>query len=513
MGSMVDVVRSFRYLRALVIGDLMLDTYCEGSASRICSEGPVPVVRKTAEHALPGGAANSAANARALGAEVTLIGCLGGDTAGRALQADLRRRGVDCERLIVERAARTLHKLRILADGQYVVRLDDDEPLARASATRASILNRIASAYAESDLVIVADYGYGVVEQDVISTLRRLRASHPKPLLVDSKRLDRFPDLGATVITPNLLEARLVLERASASRLAPTNEVAVTHAQVAREILRRVDTQHVALTLAADGVQLASSGGVSRHIPAHPVARAHVAGAGDTFAAALALALATGADLDSAARIGVDAAGVSVSKRWTAVVTHQELLQRVSLRDHARTTDTRATDANSDTRAALNDTLAAVAEARRAGKTVVFTNGVFDILHAGHVEFLRRARELGDVLVVGVNSDAGARRLKGRTRPINSERDRLALVRALDAVDYAALFDEDTPAELIRALRPHIHAKGGDYATEPLPEIEAVQAVGGQVIILPLIGDQSTTGVIERIVAMATSHDGGGSPT
>lgn len=513
MASLVELVRAFRGLRALVIGDLMLDTYCEGSAARICSEGPVPVVRKTAEHALPGGAANAAANLRALGASVTVVGVIGADAPGETVRADLAQRGIECDHIVVERAARTLHKLRVLADGHYVVRLDDDAPLAQSRAVRAKALSHVKAAFASCDLVMVSDYGYGVVEQDIFTLLTTLRRARPVPLLVDSKRLGQFRHLGATVVTPNLIEARLLLDHFTHRQKARRSDGRETAPeQMATELIKRLDTRHVALTLAADGVQLATRDGLCRRIPAHPVANPHVAGAGDTFASALALALAAGGDLDTAARIAIDAAFIAVSKRWTAVAGQQELLQRVSLWDHADKPQARVPASVEGSRTALAETMAALARARARGKRIVFTNGVFDILHAGHVAFLRQARELGDVLVVGVNSDEGARRLKGRSRPINSERDRLALVHALDFVDYAVLFDEDTPASLIRALRPDLHVKGGDYATEPLPEMEAVREVGAQALILPLVGNHSTSSVIERIVALTSGYEVGGAP-
>ena len=265
-----------------------------------------------------------------------------------------------------------------------------------------------------------------------------------------------------------------------------------------------IHTEHAAITLGSDGVLLLDRQGNTRHLPTHPVAHAGDIGAGDSFASAMALALAVGANMEDAARIGIDAATIAISKRGTAVVYQQELLQRVSLRDHALLSGGLfpATGLEADAMAAdaINQSLW---EARAGGKTIVFSNGVFDILHAGHVQFLRQAKALGDVLVVGVNSDDSTRRLKGIYRPINSERDRVALVAALDSVDYAMLFDEDTPAELIRTIRPHIHVKGGDYADEALPEATAVQEVGGRIVILPLAGSMSTSSVIDRIVRVA----------
>jgi D-beta-D-heptose 7-phosphate kinase/D-beta-D-heptose 1-phosphate adenosyltransferase len=226
-------------------------------------------------------------------------------------------------------------------------------------------------------------------------------------------------------------------------------------------------------------------------LPAHPVPHAGDVGAGDSFTAAMALALATGADAIQAARIGIDAAAIAVTQRRTSAVTYQDLLRRVSLDGSAPSVSLK--------------NLATILDAERyAGKTIVFTNGVFDILHAGHIQILQRAKRLGDVLVVGINSDASVRRLKGQSRPINHERDRLALVAALDAVDHAILFDDDTPSELIRTLRPHVHVKGGDYTEESLPEIEAVREAGARVEILPLVEGRSTTRVIQKIVTLVT---------
>ena len=505
MLSAVDYVRRFRTLRVLVVGDAMLDTYFEGTAARICSEGPVPVVRKTGEYRAPGGAANVAANLAALGAEVLFVGAVGQDIAGTLLRAALRERQVEDRWLVADRALATLHKLRILADGQYVVRFDEEASRRLPTRVERALLQRIERLYPTCDLVVVSDYCYGVVTDSILARLRELRAERPCVLYADSKQLQRFPTLGATVIKPNLLEARLLAQREQppaplSATLRNTREEAE---ELSRYVLSRIATDYVALTMAGEGVCLAGRDGTLRHLPAHPVEHASDVGAGDSFGAAMALALGAGAPPETAARIGIEAAGVAVTKRWTSVVQHQELLQRVSLRDHAAQPYARVPATEDAARDALSLLMARLAAERNAGHTIVFTNGVFDILHAGHVEFLRQARALGDLLVVGVNSDRGARSLKGKDRPINDEDSRLALVAALDAVDHAVLFDDDTPAGLIRALRPHIHVKGGDYAGETLPEAEAVAEVGGRVVILPLVGSHSTSRVIDRILALA----------
>jgi D-beta-D-heptose 7-phosphate kinase/D-beta-D-heptose 1-phosphate adenosyltransferase len=274
--------------------------------------------------------------------------------------------------------------------------------------------------------------------------------------------------------------------------------------RLAWQLLTLLATKQVAVTLGEHGVFLLDRRGNAVHLPAHPVAHGNDVGAGDSFAAAMALSLAAGLDVQEAAQIGIDAASIAVAKRWTAVVQQQELLQRVSLREYASHTRSLASLHTGDNASSLFQLVAHLDAERSAGRTIVFTNGVFDILHAGHVQFLRAAKALGDLLVVGINSDSSTRRLKGPGRPINSERDRMALVVALDTVDAVTLFDEDTPAELIRILRPHIHVKGGDYANEALPEAVAVQEVGGHVVIVPLAGTVSTSSMIDRIVKEAS---------
>lgn len=505
MTTVANLVRSFRHLRALVIGDAMLDTYFEGTAARLCREGPVPVVRKTAELRVPGGAANSAANLRALDANVAFLGIIGKDATATLLRSALRQRGVDDSWLVEDEFASTLHKLRILADGQYVVRFDDEEIHHYSPESHTKLLANLEKTFPTCDLVVVSDYCYGVVSDTLIDRLRTLRAAHPKVLLVDSKDLYRFRDAGATVITPNRLEAQLLVEHrrdilASSSPGGALNGESdpplAEVERVGKHILMMIDAEYLAITMAGDGVFLLDRHGTARHLPVHPVQHANDIGAGDSFAAAMALALAADASIDEAARIGIDAASIAVTKRWTSVVSYQELLQRVSLRDHISLTE----------QGTLARLIAQLDTERSADRKIVFTNGVFDILHAGHVQFLRQAKALGDVLIVAINTDRSTQRLKGKSRPINSERDRMALVAALDPVDHVVLFDEDTPAELIRTLRPHIHVKGGDYADEELPEAQAVREVGGRVVILPLAGSLSTSSVIDRIIALATDN-------
>jgi D-beta-D-heptose 7-phosphate kinase/D-beta-D-heptose 1-phosphate adenosyltransferase len=488
-GSAVDVVRGFPGLRALVIGDAMLDSWLEGEAIRLCKEAPVPVVREASTTHCPGGAANAAVNLAALGAAVLFVSLVGRDAPGRLLRRALREAGIDDAHLIEDDAVSTLHKLRVIANGQYVVRFDEGNTDRPSAGSRSRMLERIAQLYAACDLVVVSDYCHGAVADEVIELISRLSRGQRKVVVVDSKGIARFARCGATMVTPNLQEAHRAVDPDGASDPRADEMDA---RQIASRLRALLDAEQIAVTMAEQGVLLTGPDGEQEHLPCHPVTRAGDVGAGDTFTAAAALALASGADAPQAVRIGIDAASIAITRSRTSAVSLRDLLSRVSLDDAAVVLS-------------LKEIVARLEVDRFHGKRIVFTNGVFDILHAGHVNLLRRARALGDVLVVGINSDASTRRLKGPLRPVNREQDRLALVSALDAVDYALLFEEETPSEVIRAIRPHIHVKGGDYHAESLPEIAAVREVGAEIEILSLVEGRSTTALIDRIVATAAN--------
>ncbi len=500
--SAIDLVKRFHQLRILIIGDALLDSYLEGEAARLSRDGPIPVVRKTTEQRLPGGAANVAANVAALGAQVCFLSVIGNDIAGSLLRATLRERGIDDQWLLADPTLHTPHKLRIMADGQHIARFDegDSHTTIYHPETKERLLAHLAELYHHCDAIVLSDYRYGVLSADVIQHLETLQQADPKVLLIDSQTLARFRQFPATVVTPNYQEFLLLAENINGHPLGgngltvPENLTEVE--QIAGHIRAGLTADYLAITLAERGVLLVDQQGKTQHFPAHPVAVAHDVGAGDSFASALILTLAAGGRVEEAAQVGIDAAGIAVTKPRTAVVSHQELLQRVSLRVYTSQT---LTSQEHQTQTVLMRLAAQLEGERLAGRTIVFTNGVFDILHVGHLQFLKQAKAMGDILVVAINSDRSARKLKGPGRPITNEHDRLALVDALDMVDYSLLFDADTAAECIQALRPTLYIKGSDYSDETLPEAEAVRAVGGRVVILPLAGSMSTRQVIERI--------------
>jgi D-beta-D-heptose 7-phosphate kinase/D-beta-D-heptose 1-phosphate adenosyltransferase len=483
----VSLLQRFAGVRALVVGDAMLDVYLEGAATRLCKEGPVPVLEKTAVAHAPGGGANAASNLRALGADVTYVGLVGIDRTADELRTALILNGVDPGWLIADERCCTMRKTRLIANDQYVARFDEGDCRSYSDESEQRLLAVIDAAMPNCDLVLISDYGYGAVSDAVISHLSDVTRDRDVVFAVDAKNPLRYARAGATIIAPNLAEACESIKLGMQPPRPVTNEIAE---RVAERLLANIDAELVAVTLAGNGVMLAQRNAPAHHLPARSVPHAGDVGAGDSFLAAASLALAVGADPAQAVKIGIDAASIAVTKRGTAVVEHRELLRRVSLEDLAPTRSLKS--------------LAAIVEAERfAGKRIVFTNGVFDILHAGHVQILRRAKALGDLLIVGINSDESTRRLKGNARPINHELDRLALVSALEPVDYAIIFDHDDPSALIRTLRPHVHVKGGDYTPETLPEAGAAREVGARIEILSLVAGRSTTNVIHRIATLA----------
>jgi D-beta-D-heptose 7-phosphate kinase/D-beta-D-heptose 1-phosphate adenosyltransferase len=467
----------FARLRAVVIGDALLDRFVDCAPRKLCSESPVPVVWRRAEVTAPGGAANVAANLSALGAAVTLVGVTGRDDAGRQLRAALAELGVGDDLLVADAGCQTHAKTRILADGQYLVRVDEG----RTAPPARRLQGIVAEALDGADVLVVSDYGLGVLDDRLIRFLAERRPA--MPVVVDAKRPARFRRVRPTVVTPNLDEA--------AGLAGPDDSLE----RLARRVRRATGAEVVTLTLGDRGVYLLDGDGTGELIPARPTAAESDVGAGDSFAAALALGLGAGAGPHQAATVAVEAASIAVAKRCTAVVTAAELARSLEL-----------AGAGDDGRLAGTGLLAALERRRRRGERIVFTNGVFDLLHPGHVDFLRRARRLGDALVVAVNSDASVRRLKGPGRPVLDEGGRLSLVAALDCVDHALCFDDDTAADLVRSVRPDVYVKGGDYADMDFPEAETARQMGARVVFLSRTLADSTTSLI-RLVRSRPAED------
>jgi D-beta-D-heptose 7-phosphate kinase/D-beta-D-heptose 1-phosphate adenosyltransferase len=482
-GSLASVLDRFGDLRVLVVGDIMLDRYLAGPTTRLCQEAPVPVVAVEVAVDAPGGAANVAANVRALGARPVLLGVVGPDGEAAALRRAIDAAGVDGEPVIEVPGRRTLAKSRVLTDGQMVVRFDQGSTRAIEGAAADALISALERAWTDCDVVIVSDYGYGVGTDDVVTCLERLQRSDPRPLAVDAKDPIRFRGVGVTAVKPNHAQALRLLE-GTPGAWQGTGQRAERLMAAGEPILDVTGAQVAVVTLDREGAVAFERGRPPYRTYVRPLRNASAAGAGDTFVTALALALAAGAHTPAAAELASAASAVVLGKDGTAVCSGQEL--RAFLWGGAKADDPERV-------------LTRLEFDRSQGRRIVLTNGCFDILHRGHITYLNRAKALGDVLVVGINSDDSVRQLKGPERPVNPLDDRIEVLAALSCVDHIVAFDELTPVELVRAIRPDVFVKGGDYTREMLPEAPVVEQLGGTVHILPYVEDRSTTSIIERI--------------
>ena len=466
----------------LVVGDVMCDVYLWGTVQRISTEAPVPIFESTAQHQVLGGAANVAANLRALGCEVRLLGVVGADAPGRCVRELLHRQGIDDTAVLEDSSRPTTEKTRLVAQQQQVLRLDQESraPLTPALVKRA--LQHSTTLLADVDGLVCSDYHKGVCTPGLLEPLFAMARTAGKPIIVDPKARDFSCYAGATVIKPNLVEV------ARASGHPVTDPTTLAHA--AQRLLHQSQAQALLVTRGKDGMSLFHPPHEPVHIPAQAREVFDVTGAGDTVMATLSMALLCGLPLLDAARLANAAAGVVVGKVGTAVVSPEEL--RIALR---------ADGVGSAHTILSADTLAMVLQQRQQrGETIVFTNGCFDLLHVGHIQYLQQARALGDCLVVALNDDVSVRLLKGERRPLLPQQERARILAALGCVDYVTIFSEATPLALITRLRPNVLVKGGDYTPATVVGREVVEAYGGRVCILPYVAGVSTTEIIGSIV-------------
>lgn len=478
MGNPLDVIDAFRSLRVAVIGDAMLDVYLEGLVDRVCREAPVPVVSIENHTNAPGGAANTAVNVKSLGAEVLFFSVVGSDVEGLLLKEAVEGRHVNTEHLLVSPERVSLSKHRIISSCQIMLRYDKGTTDMLDAAIESRLIESISGCYRNLDAVVISDYGYGVMTPRVIEAIRSLQLRHPCLLVVDAKHLSLYRHLNVTAVKPNYDETvRLLGIKGSIS----TEQIAA----YGEEILELTGARVAAVTLDSKGAIFFEHGNEPYRTYAHPAKQARATGAGDTFVSALTLALGVGVSTDIAAELASGAAAVVVGKDGTTSCSAPELREYFS----SEAKVVRGPDRLEDR----------VRLYRQQGKRVVFTNGCFDILHRGHITYLSQAKALGDILIVGVNSDASVQRLKGADRPINTLEDRIEVLAALSSIDCIAAFDGDTPVELIRAIRPDVFVKGGDYRVETLPEAPIAGALGAEIRILPYLESRSTTNIIGRL--------------
>ena len=468
-------------VRVACVGDVMLDRYVYGEVARISPEAPVPVLRRTREALMLGGAGNVARNVAALGARASLAGALGKDAAGEAVVALVGAdRGIEAHLTRVDGAA-TTEKVRYVAGGQQLLRVDTDAAAeGDGHATAAASIAAMEGAGA----ICLSDYAKGVVSPALVAAALAQGAAAGAPVVVDPKRADFAAYGAADLLKPNAGEL-------SAATGLPTATDAQVEAALC-EALRRCPARAILVTRAAAGMSLARRGAPVRHFPGRAREVYDVSGAGDTSLAALGVALAAGATLEAAVELSLLASGVAVGKAGTAMVTPQELVA-AELADRAVSSEAKIVTAG--------QAAAAARGWRAAGLRVGFTNGCFDVLHRGHVAYLAQARGWCDRLVVGLNSDASVRALKGEGRPVNDLEGRALVLAGLAGVDLVAPFDAPTPLALIEAVRPDVLVKGADYAEADVVGGDLVRGWGGEVRLADLVAGQSTSGVIARMRA------------
>ncbi len=470
----------------LCVGDVMLDRYHYGEVERISPEAPVPVLRLRSTRTMLGGAGNVAHNIAALGGRAQLVGLIGNDETGRLFAERIAAISGIEPGLVTSRQRPTICKTRFLAAQQQVVRADEESALALQPEEEEALIAALRTAISGTAAIILSDYGKGVLSPAVIDAAMVAARDAGIPVFVDPKTEDFRRYRGATCITPNLKEL------AAAARLPVADEGGIIAA--ARAVMAHAEAKAILATRSAQGMILVEANGAVHSVPARAREVFDVSGAGDTVIATLALAHAGGLSLAQAMHIANAAAGVVVSKVGTATVEPAELARELAETDQ---------DEPAPALRSWAETEVVVARWKRQGLSVGFTNGCFDILHAGHVALLAAARAQCDRLVVALNSDASVARLKGPARPINGLADRSAVLGAIRHVDCLVAFEEDTPLELIRRLLPDVLVKGADYRVEDVVGADVVQQAGGRVLLCELLAGRSTTHLVERLANRA----------
>ena len=462
--------------KILVVGDLMIDHYLWGSCERISPEAPVQVVSVTKESSVLGGAGNVINNLSALGAQVDVISVLGGCEISDELKELLTDIKVNTQYLITQKDRITSKKSRIIAAHQQVARYDRESTDEINNESQKSILISFKKIITNYDAVLLSDYGKGVLTTELTQSLISIANKHNKKVLVDPKGLDYSKYKGAYLLTPNKKEA------SEATQINIKDDASLS--QAITQLKTQCDLDVSLITLSEQGVAIYDD-----NLRTHPtVAREvfDVTGAGDTVLASLGFSLACNYDIDSAVEFANLAAGVVVGKIGSATATLNEIIEYESSLNKS------SSDAHIKT---LDEIAALSTELKARGKKIVFTNGCFDILHAGHVRYLETAKSYGDVLILGLNSDKSVKELKGENRPINTQLDRAYILAALEAVDYVVIFDEDTPYDLIKAIKPHVLVKGGDYEGKQV----VGQDIADELKLVQFVDGKSTTKTIEKI--------------
>jgi D-beta-D-heptose 7-phosphate kinase/D-beta-D-heptose 1-phosphate adenosyltransferase len=486
--GLIELVENLPRSRVLLVGDLMLDRYIFGNADRLSPEAPVPVLHFQHEEYRLGGAGSVLADLAALGAAVSIVAVLGRDEASKEVRKHLAKASADVRGLLEVDGRPTVTKLRLVGSAQHrnpqqMIRLDIEDTGPIDNATGEKILAHLRDAISSTDILCLEDYNKGLLTPQVCREAIQLARSRKIPVIVDPANIPDYSKYaGATALKLNRSEA----ERATGLPIRQGEH----YAPAAEALVKKLNLDAVIITLDKSGAYLATSSGERRHLKTRERQVFDVTGAGDMVLAMITVARAAGASWIDAVALGNIAGGLEVEKFGCVPITPQEIIHDLlsEIRESAgkqRSADKLVPELNRH---------------RALGRKIVFTNGVFDIVHLGHVEYFRFAKRQGDILVVAVNTDSSVRRLKGPKRPVIPEADRLQLLEELQSIDYLVSFEEDTPLKLIEQIKPDVLVKGADYTKEKVVGWDIVEASGGRIALAPLVDGRSTTSVIKKIL-------------
>lgn len=480
---LIDTVKRFGNTsqHALVIGDVMLDRYLMGEVGRISPEAPVPIVLVKSEQLRAGGAANVAANLALLGIRTHLVGCVGDDTEAAGLTRLVSESGTQA-RFITSATRPTIAKTRVIGGHQQMLRLDQEDNTAFSATETSALLTAVETEIAQKPaIVILSDYAKGLLSTQICQQVIRQCKSKNIPVLVDPKGKDYSKYQDATALTPNKKET---------AEACNTTTQDVDLLAKAAQLKTSLKLDFLAVTRGEEGISLIDE--AAHHLPATAQQVFDVSGAGDTVIATLAAGLIHDLSLLHSLELANIAAGVVVGKLGTVPITQAELLDALATKQGSE---------QAHKICALPELLAKVKAWQQAKQKIVFTNGCFDLLHAGHVTYLEAAKKRGDRLILGLNTDRSVSALKGPTRPVVHENDRARVLAALESVDAVILFDEDTPLNLINAVKPDVIAKGSDYTADQVVGGKEVQSWGGEIALIDLVEGRSTSNIIKKMNA------------
>lgn len=490
--NLLQTVMNLGSPEVLVVGDFILDVYLYGDAMKISPEAPVPVLKVAKTESRCGGAASVAANLVTLGAKVDCLGVIGDDQNGKILKEKLTECGVDITGLQEVADRPTISKQRLIGLAQHLhrqqlIRVDQESEEPIPDKVNEAILRTYENKLPQIDIICLQDYNKGLLNDTLCRQMIRLANQAGKKVLADpSLTSDRTKYAGATVITPNRKEtSAMVGFEVTSAKMA---------AKAADRLLRELELQAVVITLDKEGAYLKTMD-VSKLVPTRPQSVYDVTGAGDMVLAMLAVALAAGCEYETSVKLSNIAGGIEVGKFGAATVTIEEIADEIAHQNR---------DASGKIRS-VDSLLCEIERHRRQKRTIVFTNGCFDVLHRGHLEYLRFCRRQGDVVVLGLNSDSSVKMIKGPSRPINNQDDRAALLAAMEMVDYVTLFEEPSVLNLIQKVRPDVLVKGEDWAEKGVVGREFVESYGGKVVLAPLVEGRSSTLTIEKMKSEANS--------